>query len=235
MSTYSKHPICRNETTFDVRSEQPVRNLAIRPGTAGLPRLLGRASEDRERRAREDSTASLAFKRLLIYLSTRASSRFIEVVSSYQFCAVTNRDCLAPFVPNMSLVGRSLRNRLPRQLKASTISARIRPYEQNPLRQSTIHVRHLTGSSVVFNRKQSAIAQRLPDPEREPQRFRDFDLQDKVFVVTGGGRGLGLTLAEVLVEAGGKGASLRKSSKVLTSCSILSGSSVSTGRGIPRL
>ena len=56
-------------------------------------------------------------------------------------------------------------------------------------------------------RAPSNIAQRLPDPEHpgRTQRFRDFDLEGKVFVVTGGGRGLGLTLAEVLVEAGGKG------------------------------
>ncbi|KAM3068103.1 hypothetical protein ACMFMG_011152 [Clarireedia jacksonii] len=34
--------------------------------------------------------------------------------------------------------------------------------------------------------------------------LRDFDLQGKVFVVTGGGRGLGLSMAEALMEAGGK-------------------------------
>lgn len=53
----------------------------------------------------------------------------------------------------------------------------------------------------------SAVAERLPDEEQGTQpghRLRDFNLQGKVFVVTGGGRGLGLTLAEVLVEAGGK-------------------------------
>ena len=32
-----------------------------------------------------------------------------------------------------------------------------------------------------------------------------FNLSGKVFVVTGGGRGLGLTLAEALAEAGGSG------------------------------
>ncbi|KAK6844082.1 D-arabinitol 2-dehydrogenase [Apiospora arundinis] len=36
------------------------------------------------------------------------------------------------------------------------------------------------------------------------KRFADFDLAGKVYVVTGGARGLGLTLAEALVEAGGK-------------------------------
>lgn len=37
------------------------------------------------------------------------------------------------------------------------------------------------------------------------RRFADFDLAGKTFVVTGGARGLGLALAEALVEAGGKG------------------------------
>ncbi|EHK50158.1 hypothetical protein TRIATDRAFT_288999 [Trichoderma atroviride IMI 206040] len=36
------------------------------------------------------------------------------------------------------------------------------------------------------------------------KRFADFDLAGKTFVVTGGARGLGLALAEALVEAGGK-------------------------------
>lgn len=37
------------------------------------------------------------------------------------------------------------------------------------------------------------------------KRFADFDLSGKVFIVTGGARGLGLALAEALVEAGGCG------------------------------
>jgi hypothetical protein len=50
-----------------------------------------------------------------------------------------------------------------------------------------------------------SIKEKLPDPERTPFRFREFDLEGKVFVVTGGARGLGLVLAEALIEAGGQG------------------------------
>lgn len=49
-----------------------------------------------------------------------------------------------------------------------------------------------------------------PVPREEPvgnRRFADFDLQGKTFIVTGGARGLGLAIAEALVEAGGKGSS----------------------------
>lgn len=60
---------------------------------------------------------------------------------------------------------------------------------------------------------------RNPEPRQHPayepkpridenigrKRFGDFDVAGKVFVVTGGAQGLGLTLAEALVEAGGKG------------------------------
>lgn len=37
------------------------------------------------------------------------------------------------------------------------------------------------------------------------KRFADFEVAGNVFIVTGGARGLGLAIAEGLVEAGGKG------------------------------
>ncbi|CAJ2510268.1 Uu.00g061680.m01.CDS01 [Anthostomella pinea] len=44
-----------------------------------------------------------------------------------------------------------------------------------------------------------------PDTEAPvgQMRLADFDLKDRVFIVTGGARGLGLSLAEALVETGG--------------------------------
>lgn len=50
------------------------------------------------------------------------------------------------------------------------------------------------------------ITQKLPEAQpAKKERFREFFLADKVFLVTGGARGLGLTMAEALVEAGGTG------------------------------
>jgi NAD(P)-dependent dehydrogenase (short-subunit alcohol dehydrogenase family) len=49
--------------------------------------------------------------------------------------------------------------------------------------------------------------ERAPYERAEPvgnRKFSQFDVGGKVFIVTGGGRGLGLCMAEGLVEAGGK-------------------------------
>lgn len=50
------------------------------------------------------------------------------------------------------------------------------------------------------------LKEKLPEKDGD-DRFREFSLAGKVFAVTGGARGLGLSLAEALVEAGGEGKS----------------------------
>ena len=52
---------------------------------------------------------------------------------------------------------------------------------------------------------QAHLKEKLPSTERSRERFREFSLAGKVFAVTGGARGLGLSMAEALVEAGGRG------------------------------
>ncbi|KAL4884634.1 hypothetical protein BJY04DRAFT_205718 [Aspergillus karnatakaensis] len=53
---------------------------------------------------------------------------------------------------------------------------------------------------------QPHVKEKLPQADRAKttERFREFSLAGKVFAVTGGARGLGLSLAEALVEAGGE-------------------------------
>ncbi|KAK5736720.1 hypothetical protein LTR17_007224 [Elasticomyces elasticus] len=60
-------------------------------------------------------------------------------------------------------------------------------------------------TSSSYSNYTSAISERLPhtDSQVPAHRLREFELKGGVFVVTGGAQGLGLTLAEALVEAGG--------------------------------
>ncbi|KAE8344467.1 hypothetical protein BDV24DRAFT_127300 [Aspergillus arachidicola] len=50
------------------------------------------------------------------------------------------------------------------------------------------------------------IQTRIPPKEsvKNGHRFKEFDLNDRVYAITGGGRGLGLAMAEALMEAGAK-------------------------------
>ncbi|KAL4913717.1 NAD(P)-binding protein [Aspergillus aurantiobrunneus] len=50
---------------------------------------------------------------------------------------------------------------------------------------------------------QAHLKEKLPKKDGA-ERFREFSLAGKVFAVTGGARGLGLSMAEALVEAGGE-------------------------------
>lgn len=51
------------------------------------------------------------------------------------------------------------------------------------------------------------IQSKLPGTNdlKNTHRFSEFDLQGRVYAVTGGGGGLGLSMAEALIEAGAKG------------------------------
>lgn len=51
------------------------------------------------------------------------------------------------------------------------------------------------------------IQSKMPAKEllRNNYRFGEFDLEGRVYAITGGGRGLGLSMAEALIEAGAKG------------------------------
>lgn len=51
------------------------------------------------------------------------------------------------------------------------------------------------------------IQTKLPSPKdlRNAKRFREFDMEGRVYAITGGARGLGLSMAEALIEAGAKG------------------------------
>lgn len=55
--------------------------------------------------------------------------------------------------------------------------------------------------------RKNAATEILPPKETNfgKAQFADFNLKGRAFIVTGGAQGLGLSLAEALAEAGGKG------------------------------
>ena len=60
---------------------------------------------------------------------------------------------------------------------------------------------------MLYSTQAGHIQEPLPGgpEEKMRERLREFNLENKVFAVTGAGRGLGLAMAEALVEAGGQG------------------------------
>ena len=56
--------------------------------------------------------------------------------------------------------------------------------------------------------KHAILSPRVQEARKAAKSFLpDFDMQDKVIIVTGGARGLGLTMAEALYQAGATGMS----------------------------
>lgn len=67
----------------------------------------------------------------------------------------------------------------------------------------------LFGPQNIHNASHSPdhIQSKMPAKEllHNNHRFSEFDLEGRVYAITGGGRGLGLSMAEALIEAGAKG------------------------------
>lgn len=93
----------------------------------------------------------------------------------------------------------------PRSLKGSSVFTRSQFFrvQKSP---SAAFVRFLSNSATKrSNGDLSAFRATYAETDAKGRRFPEFELDGRVFVVTGGARGLSLTLAEALVEAGGHG------------------------------
>jgi D-arabinitol 2-dehydrogenase len=90
----------------------------------------------------------------------------------------------------------SLRTRavLCRFARPASIAVRRQPFVWSLQKRSVASHRDVTYPQVPYEKEEKV----------GDKRFSQFDLDGKVFVVTGGGGGLGLCMAEGLVEAGGK-------------------------------
>jgi hypothetical protein len=74
---------------------------------------------------------------------------------------------------------------------------------------SSTETRHKAAAPVPPEPAENPAVGLAPNPDDNvgQKKLADFDLSGRVFIVTGGARGLGLSLAEALVETGGKGES----------------------------
>ncbi|KAI4858567.1 NAD(P)-binding protein [Hypoxylon rubiginosum] len=110
----------------------------------------------------------------------------------------------------------SVSPRLARTFVRCRPSLRSHPCVHRPLRAATFvgpsHNRPIHSSPMLLTKPTNPDPRENPANELAPnadvnvgqKRLADFDLKGKVFIVTGAAQGLGLALAEGLVEAGGK-------------------------------
>lgn len=71
-----------------------------------------------------------------------------------------------------------------------------------PLASQFIRHSHFSApSSQELQSKLSSVKERGGNGNR----FKEFDMKDRVYAITGGARGIGLSMAEALLEAGAKG------------------------------
>ena len=96
-----------------------------------------------------------------------------------------------------------------RRLAASTVRLSKQPLS---LTKSATYATHASTShghsKAVFEDQRQRKPLDLKDSvvkDATKARFKEFDLANRAAIITGGARGLGLAMAEVLVEAGGHG------------------------------
>ncbi|KAB5585507.1 short-chain dehydrogenase [Coniochaeta sp. 2T2.1] len=106
----------------------------------------------------------------------------------------------------MSICPKAIRG-LARSRPSASLPILRTAYSSRSLAARSIHSSASSPMQATPQQQNASPAKGLPpkdisSPDRK--RFADFEIAGKVFIVTGGARGLGLTLAEGLAEAGGK-------------------------------
>jgi hypothetical protein len=98
-----------------------------------------------------------------------------------------------------------------RSTLSQTLFQAARSFKPSPALRQLTRLSYSTTPTTPTNHGANHIQTRIPPKEtisKNGHRFKEFDLNDRVYAITGGGRGLGLAMAEALMEAGAKGTPL---------------------------